>query len=91
MMQNNVTLIAGGVTVLVLAVRSGWQGSRPAFGVMLGVSTLFFFELVAFEVIPGHLSLAQAAPSMATWLLSAALGVATLTRGRAPGRASAPV
>lgn len=45
MMQNNVSLVAAGVTVFVLAIRLGWRGSRPAFGVMLGVSTLFFFEL----------------------------------------------
>lgn len=90
MMQNNVSLIAGGATVLVLAIRWGWQGSRRALGVMLGVSTLFFFELVAFEVIPGHLALAQAAPSMVLWVLGAVLGLASLAQGRRRGQTPAP-
>lgn len=90
MMQNNVSLIAAGVTVFVLAIRLGWRGSRPAFGVMLGVSTLFFFEFVAFEVIPGHLTLGQAAPSIVAWIVAAVLGVGTLARVGSGGQRSDP-
>ncbi len=91
MMQNNVSLAAGGIVVLVAAIKLAWNSPTRGYWIMLGVSGLFTFETVAFEVIPGHLGLAEVGAHLVVWLAATTLGATAYWRARteaaAPPRA----
>lgn len=84
MMQNNVSLAVGGLVVLATALRAGWKSPTRGYWVMLGVSSLFTFETVAFELVPGHLTLAEVGAHLALWAIGCALATAAYVRARAP-------
>ncbi len=89
MMQNNVSLAAGGIVVMVAALKLIWRSPTRGFWIALGVSSLFTFETVAFELIPGHLGLAEVGAHLALWVLGTAFGAAAYARARGEGVASA--
>lgn len=90
MMQNNVSFAVAGLIVLVAAVRLAWTSPTRGYWVLLGISSLFTFETVAFELAPGYLTLKEVGAYLALWALASTLATVAYIRARSsPGTATA--